>query len=77
MLERLAYTVAGTYFVLFEPFLEQLLPTLLKYRARKFDRLEVVQFTLFKKNAEVLQDGRQATGGCWSLLEGFDNSNSA
>jgi hypothetical protein len=40
--------------VFLEPFLQQLLSTLLKDRARQFKGFEVVEFTLFEKNAEIL-----------------------
>jgi hypothetical protein len=61
------------YLVLLQPFLQELLPTLLKDWARKFNRLEMIELPLLKEDTEVLQDGRQTTRRCWGCLERLDD----
>ena len=55
--------------VFLEPFLQQLLSTLLKDRACQFKGFEVVKFAFFEKNAEILKNGGETTRKCGRLLE--------
>ena len=50
-----------SYLVLLEPLFEELLATLLEHRAREFQTLQLVEFALLQKDAEVLKDGREAS----------------
>jgi hypothetical protein len=69
--------LATCQLVLLEPLLEELLAALLENRARKLKRLEVVELALLEQDAEVLQNGRQATRGRRCLLERLDDRRSA
>lgn len=48
----------GTHLVLFQPFFQQLLATLLKNRPAKLQRLKLVELALIQQDPEVLEQRR-------------------
>lgn len=62
-----------TNLVLFEPFLEKLLPPLLENRPCKLQRFEMVEFTLLKQDAKILENGGKSTRRSGGRFESLDD----
>jgi hypothetical protein len=63
----------GTFqFLLFEPFLKQILAVLCEDRSSEFKRLMTVQSALVEENPKVLKNRRELTSLYRDMLESFD-----
>jgi hypothetical protein len=62
-----------SYLILLQPLLQELLPALLKDRASKLNRLEMVKLALLEEDTKVLQNGRKTTGRCRGSLNRLNN----
>jgi len=62
-----------SYLILLQPLLQELLPALLKDRASKLNRLEMVKLALLEEDTKVLQNGRKTTGRCRGSLKRLNN----
>jgi broad specificity phosphatase PhoE len=65
--------VRGSHLVLFEPFFEELFPTLLQDWARELHRLEMIEFPFLQEDAEILENRRKTSGRSRRLLERLDD----
>ena len=62
-----------SYLVLLQPFLEELLSSLLQDRTSKLNGFKMIEFTLLEEDAEVLKNGGQTARRGGSRLEGFND----
>ena len=60
-----------SHLLLFQPFLQQLLASLLQYRSTQLQGLILVELAFVQQDAKVLQEGRRSCCG-WNLLETLD-----